>query len=63
MALIFLCQMLNEYGLRRKNSQEIDDDEISTVIGQELGGSGCVSGYRAMWHTLRLKYGIKYQGT
>ena len=46
--------MLNDYGQRRKKSQEIGDDEIAT----DLESPGCVSGYRAMWLTLRLNYGI-----
>ena len=28
------------------------------LVREELDGPSCMSGYRAMWHTLRLKYGL-----
>ena len=32
--------------------------EVRKIIGEELDGPSCTSGYRAMWHTVRLKYGL-----
>ena len=53
-----LHNRLLEYGLRRRNANS-DDAEIYQAIQQELDGPGCIRGYRAMWHTLRLDYGIQ----
>ena len=36
-----------------------NDREIYHAI-QQLDGSGCMRGYQAMWHTLRLDYGWEY---
>lgn len=33
-------------------------DHLEGVIRAELDGPGYISGYRAMWHTLRIKYAI-----
>ena len=32
--------------------------EVRKIVIEELDGPSCMSGYRAMWHTLRLKYGL-----
>ena len=53
-----LHNRLHKYGLRRRNANS-DDAEIYQAIQQELDGPGCMRGYRAMWHTLRLDYGIQ----
>jgi hypothetical protein len=53
-----LKRRLREYGLKRKNAVDIDDNDIVEAIQQELQGPSCVSGYRSMWHTLQLKYGL-----
>ncbi len=53
-----LKRRLREYGLKRKNAVDIDDNDIAEAIQQELQGPSSVSGYRSMWHTLRLKYGM-----
>ena len=39
-------------GLRRR-SAHFDETEVRARIQQELDGSGCLSGYRSVWHTLR----------
>ena len=49
---------LKEYGLKRKNGYEIDDNHIAEIIQEELDGPSCVLGYRSMWHILRIKYGL-----
>ena len=49
---------LKEYGLKRKNGYEIDDNHIAEIIQEELDGLSCVLGYRSMWHILRIKYGL-----
>ena len=51
-----LKRRLREYGLKRKNAVDVDDNDIAEAIPQELQGPSSVSGYRSMWHTLRLKY-------
>lgn len=53
-----LKRRLNEYGLKRRNALEVDDNHIVEVIQQELDGPSMCQGYRSMWHTLRLKYGL-----
>ena len=57
-SLSTLKRRLDEYGLKRKNSDEFNDENIAEIVQQELDGPGCVSGYRSMWHTLRLKHGL-----
>ena len=49
---------LREYGLRRRNANSYDA-EIYQAIQQQLDRPGCMRGYRARWHTLRLDYGIQ----
>ena len=53
-----LQNRLSEYGLRRKGTNT-PDAVIYEAIEQELDGPGCMRGYRAMWHCLRLQYGIQ----
>ena len=53
-----LQSRLSEYGLRRRGTNT-PDAVISQAIEQELDGPGCMRGYRAMWHCLRLEYGIQ----
>ena len=53
-----LYNRLGEYGLRRRNTNS-DDGEIYQAIEQELDGPGGMRGYRAMWHTLHMDYGIQ----
>ena len=58
MSMRTLHDRLREYRLRRRNANS-DDAEIYEAIQQELDGPGRMMGYRAMWHTLRLDYGIQ----
>ena len=58
MSLRTFHNRLREYGLRRRNT-ESEDVEILQAIQQELDGPGCMRGYRAMWHTLHLDYGMQ----
>ena len=58
MSLSTLKRRLAEYNLRRRKQEDITLDQLTGVIRSELDGPGCLSGYRSMWHTLRIKYGI-----
>ena len=58
MSLSTLKRRLKHYGLKRKTGDEVNNDELTEIIRNEIDGPSCVSGYRALWHTLRLKYGI-----
>ena len=53
-----LQNRLSEYGLRRRGTNT-PDAVIYEAMEQELDGPGCMRGYRAMWHCLRLQYGIQ----
>ena len=52
-----LKRHLKSLGLKRKGSV-IDEDHLKRVIGEEIGGAGRLSGYRSIWHALRLRHGI-----
>ena len=45
---------LHEYGLKRRNIV-YDEEFIRQRINGILDGSGCVAGYRSVWHTLKLE--------
>ena len=47
-----------QYGLKRKIGDEVNNDELTEIIRKEIDEPSCVSGYRALWHTLCLMYGI-----
>ena len=49
-----LKNRISSYGLARNNAQ-IDLQAVKLRIQQKLEGSGCMVGYRSMWHTLRLE--------
>ena len=57
MSMSTLKRRLTIFGLQRKN-QEVNMNEVTEIMRRELSQSGCLFGYRAMWHTLRIKYGI-----
>ena len=57
-SLSTLKRRLRDYGLKRRNSAGLNQNEVRKIIREELDGPSCMSGYRAMWHTLRLKYGL-----
>ena len=57
-SLSTLKRRLRDCGLKRRNSTDLNQNEVRKIIREELDGPSCTSGYRAMWHTLRLKYGL-----
>ena len=57
-SLSTLKRRLRDYELKRRNSAVLNQNEVRKIIRKELDGPSCMSGYRAMWHTLRLKYGL-----
>ena len=57
-SMSILKRRLNEHGLKRKNVSGIDENNLVETIQQELDGPSRCQGYRSMWHTLRLKYGV-----
>lgn len=57
-SLSTLKRRLRDYELKRRNSAVLNQNAVRKIIREELDGPSCMSGYRAMWHTLRLKYGL-----
>ena len=57
MSMSTLKQRLKMFGLQR-NHQEVNMNEVMEIMRRELSQSGCLFGYRTMWHILRIKYGI-----
>ena len=57
MSLSTLERRLSKYNLKR-NKAEVDLSDVERLIRNELDGPGSISGYRGMWHTLRVKYGL-----
>ena len=52
-----LKRRLRSLGLKRKdNAKVMDDSEIKTVIREEMRGPGSLSGYKSIWHALRLRH-------
>lgn len=49
-----LKSRLRDYGLRRI-LPVYDLEKVKQRVAEELDGPGCMGGYRAMWHTLRLE--------
>lgn len=58
MSMSTLKRRLKEFGLQRKHQEGINMNEATEIMRRELNGPGCMFGYRAMWHTLRVKYGL-----
>ena len=58
MSLSTLIRRLKDFGLHRKTSSDINKIELRNIIREELDGPSCMSRYRAVWHTLRLKYSL-----
>ena len=46
-----------KYKLSRNETWR-SEEEVKNIIKEEMQGSGCLSGYRKMWHLLKLKYNI-----
>ena len=54
-----LKRRLKSLGLRRKgNGKLIDDSKLREAIREEMNGPGSLSGYRSIWHALRLRHHI-----
>ena len=54
-----LKRRLRSLGLRKKdNIALIDNETIRTAILKEMDGAGKLSGYRSIWHALRLRHHI-----
>ena len=60
MSLSTLKRRLSQYNLKR-NKTDVDLTDVERLIQNELDGLGSISGYRGMWHTLRVKYGLCIQ--
>jgi hypothetical protein len=59
MSVRTLKRRLRSLGLRRKgNTTVIDNETIRTAIQKEMEGAGKLSGYRSIWHALRLRHHI-----
>lgn len=52
-----LLNRLKEYGLHRRGCGT-NEEEVRQYIQQELEGTGCLLGYKAMWRKLHSKCGI-----
>ena len=35
-----------------------NEEEVKNLIKEEMRGSGCLAGYRKMWHLLKIKYNV-----
>ena len=57
MSLSTLKRKLCQYSLKR-NKADVDLSDVERLIRNELDGPGNICGYRGMWHTLRVKYGL-----
>ena len=57
MSVRTLKRRLRSLGLRRKG-QLVDEQHLRNVISEEIQGAGKLSGYRSVWHALRLRHGI-----
>ena len=56
MSVRTLKRHLRSLGLKRKgNATVIDDETIRGAIQKEMEGPGKLSGYRSIWHALRLR--------
>ena len=56
-SLSALKRRLCDYGLKRRSAQ-IEDQELREILLREVSGPGQLRGYRAVWHSLRLKHHI-----
>lgn len=57
MSVRTLKRRLRSLGLKRKG-QIVDEQHLRNVISNEIEGAGQLSGYRSVWHALRLRHGI-----
>ena len=52
-----LKRRLQEYGLKKRNNG-VDEEQIRNLIRIEMANAGGQSGYRTIWHALRLIHSI-----
>lgn len=52
-----LKRRLVKYKLSRNETWR-SEEEVKNIIKEEMQGSGCLSGYRKMWHLLKIKYNM-----
>ena len=57
MSMSTLKRRLCEYNLKR-NKVDINLPAVEKLIRDEMDGPGGICGYRAVWHMLRIKYGL-----
>ena len=57
MSLRSLKRKLNKFGLKRRNNT-IDDETIRNLVKIEMENAGEQSGYRTIWHALRLVHNV-----
>ena len=57
MSMSTLKRRLVQYNLKR-NKENVNLLDVERLMRNESDGPGSVSGYRVMWHTLRVKYGV-----
>ena len=55
-----LKRRLVKYKLSRNETWR-SEEEVKNIVKEEMQGSGCLSGYRKMWHLLKIKYSIHRQ--
>ena len=58
MSMSTLKRQLKMFDLQLRKQQQVNMDEATEIMRRELSGSGYLFGYRTMWHTLGIKYGI-----
>ena len=60
MSMSTLKRRLLQYNLRRNTraGSQINITDVERIIRKEIDGPGMLAGYRGMWHTLRVKYGV-----
>ena len=56
-SLSTLKRRLKEYGLKKRNC-EVDEEKVQQLIKLEMAHAGEQSGYRTIWHTIRLVHKI-----
>lgn len=57
MSLRTLNRRLREYNLKRKNVS-VDEAYVRELVKMEMANAGEQSGYRTIWHALRIIYNV-----
>ena len=54
-----MCERLRSLGLKREgNAKILDDSEIRSLVREKMKSPGSLSGFRSIWHALRLRHRI-----